>query len=102
MVNTIYFEIPIMAISLISLPVTLNNIFMQSRHKVVVGTKKTMFVLQLLSSSLWITLGVMNKQWFMLLSASNNIVQTLCILYVIDCMNKEIAANKKNSQADDN
>jgi len=41
-----------------------------------------MFVLQLLSSALWVTLGVMTKQWFMLLAASNNIVQTICILYV--------------------
>jgi hypothetical protein len=88
-----------MAISLISLPVTLNNIYMQTKHKVSVGTKKTMFVLQLFSSSLWITLGVMNKQWFMLLSASNNIVQTICILYLISELNNELKREHEEDEA---
>jgi len=60
-----------------------------------------MFVLQLLSSALWVTLGVMTKQWFMLLAASNNIVQTICILYVIDRLNKDIKARKNNFEEDD-
>ena len=94
MFNTIYLEVPIMAISLISLPVTLNNLYMQSRRTVAVGTNKAMFVLQLFSSGLWITLGVLTKQWFMLLAASNNVVQTICILYVIDRLNKERLAKK--------
>jgi len=98
MFNTIYFEVPIMAISLISLPVTLNNLYMQSRGTVVVGTNKAMFFLQFLSSSLWITLGIITKQWFMLLAATNNIVHTICILYVIDCLNKNLEARKNDSQ----
>jgi len=80
MLNTLVFEIHIMIICLVSLPVTLNNVYMQSKGKVVVGTKKTMFVWQLISGSLWITLGVLTKQWFMLLSALYNIFQTFCIL----------------------
>jgi len=98
MFNTIYFEVPIMTISLISLPVTLNNLYMQSKRTVVVGTNKTMFVMQLLSSALWVTLGVITKQWFMLLAASNNIVQTICILYVIDRLNKDIEERKNDSE----
>jgi len=86
--NTLYFEIPIMMISLISLPITLNNIYMQSRGTVQVGTKKTMFALSFISSSLWITLGIITKQWFILLSASNNILQTTCILYLINIMQR--------------
>ena len=96
--NTIYFEVPIMAISLISLPVTLNNLYMQSKGTVVVGTNRAMFFLQLLSSSLWITLGIITKQWFMLLAATNNIVQTICILYVIDRLNKNIEAQKNDGE----
>ena len=96
--NTIYFEVPIMAISLISLPVTLNNLYMQSKGTVVVGTNRAMFFLQLLSSILWITLGIITKQWFMLLAATNNIVQTICILYVIDRLNKNIEARKNDGE----
>jgi len=94
MLNTIYLEVPIMAISLTSLPVTLNNLYMQSKGTSVEGTNKAMFVLQLLSSILWITLGVLTKQWFMLLAASNNIVQTICILYIINRLNKNREARQ--------
>jgi len=94
MLNTIYLEVPIMAISLTSLPVTLNNLYMQSKRTSVEGTNKAMFVLQLLSSILWITLGVLTKQWFMLLAASNNIVQTICILYIINRLNKNRKARQ--------
>jgi len=54
--------------------------------------------MQLLSSALWVTLGVITKQWFMLLAASNNIVQTICILYVIDRLNKDIEERKNDSE----
>ena len=87
--NTLYLEIPIMMISLINLPITLNNIYMQSRGAVQVETKKTMFALSIISSCLWIILGIINKQWFMLLSASNNILQLTCILYLINTMQRK-------------
>jgi len=93
--NTLYFEIPIMMISLISLPITLNNIYMQSRGTVQVETKKTMFALSFISSSLWIVLGIINKQWFMFLSASNHILQITCILYLINTMQRRRDALKR-------
>ena len=82
-----------MMISLINLPITLNNIYMQSRGTVQVETKKTMFALSCISSSLWIILGIINRQWFMLLSASNNILQMTCILYLINSMQRKRDAN---------
>jgi len=101
MFNTIYFEVPITAISLTSLPVTPNNLYVQSKGTIVEGTNKAMFVLQLLSSISWITLGVLTKQWFMLLAASNNIVQTICILYIIDRLNKNREARENDDEEDD-
>ena len=79
----IFLEIPILLISLFSLPIVLNDIYMQYKDKSVVCTKKTLFIMQFISSSFWITLGIMNKQWFMLLSSTNNIIQTMSIIYYV-------------------
>jgi len=87
--NTLYFEVPIMLIGLMNLTITLNNIYMQSRGTVQVETKKTMFALSFISSSLGIILGIINKQWFILLSASNYILQITCILYLINTMQRK-------------
>ena len=62
---------------------------MQSRGTVQVETKKTMFALSFISSSLWIILGIINKQWFMFLSAINHILQITCILYLINTMQRK-------------
>ena len=67
---------------------------MQSRGMVQIETKKTMFALSFISSSLWIVLGIINKQWFMLLSASNHILQIICILYLINTMQRKRNAKK--------
>jgi hypothetical protein len=83
----IFLEVPIMIISLISLPIVLVDIYKQYYHKSIVSTKKTLFIMQLISSSMWIILGVMNKQWFMLLSATNNILQSIVILFYIHRIN---------------
>jgi len=79
----IFLEIPILLISLFSLPIVLNDIYMQYKGNSVVCTKKTLFIMQFISSSFWITLGIMNKQWFMLLSSTNNIIQTMSIIYYV-------------------
>jgi len=83
----IFLEVPIMIISLISLPIVLVDIYKQYYHKSIVSTKKTLFIMQLISSLMWIILGVMNKQWFMLLSATNNILQSIVILFYIHRIN---------------
>jgi len=85
----IFLEVPIMIISLISLPMVLNDIYKQYYKLSAVRTKKTIFIMQFMSSSMWIILGVMNKQWFMLLSATNNILQTMTILYYIHRINSQ-------------
>jgi len=83
----IFLEVPVMIISLLSLPIVLNDIYKQYYKLSAVRTKKTLFIMQFMSSSMWIILGVMNKQWFMLLLATNNILQTMTILYYIHRIN---------------
>ena len=85
----IFLEIPILVIALFSLPLVLNDIYMQYTGRSVVSTKKTLFIMQFMSSMLWITLGVMNKQWFMLLSATNNIIQIVLIIYYVHRINEK-------------
>jgi len=78
-----------MIISLFSLPIKLNGVYIQvePRIQVEVGTKKTTCFLQLISSSLWIMLGVVKEQWFMSLLSTNNTIQYIFLLHVIDQIN---------------
>ena len=79
----IFLEVPILVIALFSLPLVLNDIYMQHKGNSNVSTKKSLFIMQFTSSILWISLGIMNKQWFMLLSATNNIIQVVLIIYYV-------------------
>ena len=85
----IFLEIPILVILLFSLPLVLNDIYMQYKGRSTISTKKNLFIMQFTSSMMWITLGIMNKQWFMLLSATNSIIQIVLIIYYVHCINEK-------------
>ena len=83
MSSQIFFEVPILFLSLCCWITQLSQVYAQYIANVELEPSMTFFILQLLLSTLWIICATLSMQWLMLITTCNGFLCQISILFLM-------------------
>ena len=79
----VYFEVPIVTLSLSLWVTRLSQVYGAFASDVEVEASTTFFAMQLLLTTLWIVCATLTRQWLVLITTCNGFLCQSCILYFL-------------------